>query len=127
MVTQENLERTLEFARAILSSPHSPTALFCVNDALAQAMSVSLARLGVSIPGQVSLTGFDGMQYLPTGLRLTTVRRDASLMGREAVRLLAERIANPSLPSRRLILPVDFSPGETTGPAPLHPLRGSHE
>lgn len=115
MVSQENLESSLRLASRILSSPNSPGAWFCVNDALAQAMVVSLARLGVKVPDQVSVTGFDGMQYLSTGLRLTTVRRDADQMGREAVRLLLERCSNPALPQRRIVLPVELSPGETTG------------
>lgn len=116
MVTQENLDTTLELARGLLAGRPQPSAIFCVNDALAQALAVSLARLGVSVPAEISLTGFDGLHYLPTGQRLTTVRRDAGQMGREAARLLSERIANPGLPVRRLILPVEFSPGETSGP-----------
>lgn len=119
MVAQENLDATLEIARSLLAAPERPTAVFCANDALAQAMAVCLARLGVPVPADISLTGFDGLQYLPTGLRLTTVRRDIARMGREAVRLLQERSAEVTHPARRLILPIEFSPGETTGPIPL--------
>jgi GntR family transcriptional regulator, arabinose operon transcriptional repressor len=127
MVAQENLDATLAFARELLERPAPPTAIFCVNDALAQAMAVCLARLDVAVPAQISLTGFDGLQYLTSGMRLTTVRRNAALMGREAVRLIKLRIQDPTQPVQRIILPVDFSPGETTGPAPLSLAGGSHE
>jgi LacI family transcriptional regulator len=126
MAAQENMESTLELTSGLLSLPDRPTAIFCVNDALAQAVAVCLARLGVRVPQEISLTGFDGLQYLTTGLRLTTVRRDAGLMGREAVRLLNERAADPARPARRLVLPVEFAPGETSGPAPLSSPGGSH-
>jgi DNA-binding LacI/PurR family transcriptional regulator len=126
MASQENLETTLDLTRAMLADPEPPSAIFCVNDALAQAAAVSLARLGVAVPGQVSLTGFDGLQYLPSGLRLTTVRRDVARMGREAAALLNQRTAGAAGPARRLILPVAFIPGETSGPAPLPAPGGSH-
>jgi GntR family transcriptional regulator of arabinose operon len=127
MASQENIDTTIELARALLDLPIRPTAIFCVNDALAQAIAICLARLGICVPQDISLTGFDGLQYLPNGLRLTTVRRDAGLMGREAVRLLNERAASSARSARRLTLPVEFAPGETSGPAPISPIGGSHD
>lgn len=97
----------------------APTAAFCVNDHLAEALLVVLERQGVAVPDHFSVAGFDGLAYMPTRLRLTTVHRPTAGMGREAVRLLVSRLHGGSdAPPQRVVLPVELVVGETTAAAP---------
>jgi DNA-binding LacI/PurR family transcriptional regulator len=105
--------------RRLLALPVPPTAAFCVNDHLAQALLVVLHRQGVPVPSRFSIAGFDGLDYMPTPQRLTTVRRPTEAMGREAVRLLLARHgAEPGGPPRHVVLPTELRVGETTAAAP---------
>lgn len=57
------------------------TAWMCVNDLLAFTLHDHLQRQGVSVPGDISITGFDGVPPLPGLPRLTTVRAPAEAIG----------------------------------------------
>ena len=87
-------------AAAWLGGHTRPDAIFCSSDQLAfGAMDACRFDLGLSIPGQVSVIGFDDV---PEAARpvydLTTVRQDTVAMAHEAVRLLLLRLAAPASP-----------------------------
>jgi DNA-binding LacI/PurR family transcriptional regulator len=114
------LDQMTPLAETLLGRPIPPTAAFCINDHLAQSLLVTLERRGMRIPDQFSIAGFDGLDYLPTTLQLTTVRRATDDLGREAVRLLIRRIDGPPDPApRHVVLPTKLVVRETTAP----PLR----
>jgi len=73
-----------------------PTAWFCAGDRIAIALCNLLARRGVSVPDDVSVMGFDGLNvsemFLP---RLSTVHVDRKRMGREAVAALCALADDP--------------------------------
>lgn len=68
------------------------TAIACYNDRLAMGAYQALSELGISIPDQVSITGFDDMELISAGLHpgLTTVRLPHYQMGRDAVEHLIQ-------------------------------------
>jgi len=73
----------------LLGQSEPPTAIFCINDHIALQAYESLNARGVSIPGQLSLIGFDGMlRWIPGGGYLTSMRQDFERMGEIAVDLL---------------------------------------
>ncbi len=77
-----------------------PDAIFCSSDQLAfGAMDACRFDLGLSVPGDVSVVGFDDV---PEAARpvydLTTVRQDTVAMAHESVRLLLLRLADPAAP-----------------------------
>jgi len=76
----------------ILKLRDRPTAMLCSYDGAALAVHQAAERLGMSIPRQLSVVGFDddeiGQLCQPP---LTTVRVPAQLMGRRAVQLLVLR------------------------------------
>jgi len=78
----------------LLSRRHPPTALFCSNDQLAMTVMRDLRSLGVRIPEDISLAGFDGVRVgewmSPV---LTTVVQPTAEIGRTAVDLLLQLIA----------------------------------
>jgi DNA-binding LacI/PurR family transcriptional regulator len=75
-------------------------------------------NLGLNIPNDLSLVGFDDIhmaKYLVPPL--TTVAKDTVKGGREAVRQLLARIANPDLPHQTASIPSRVIIRESTGPA----------
>lgn len=86
-----------------------PTALFCANDVVAFGVCAGAEARGIDIPGQLTVVGFDDIPMASWEVfALTTMRVDLSVMGRCAAALLAERIADPGLPPRRIVLPVEL-------------------
>ncbi len=70
-----------------------PTALFCANDAIAVGCMEALAALGLRVPDDLSLGGFDDTLAARTTVpQLTTVRQPLRAMGVRAVEILLGRI-----------------------------------
>jgi DNA-binding LacI/PurR family transcriptional regulator len=102
-----------------LNLPSRPTAVIAINDLLAIVAIRAAADLGLQIPADLSLVGYDDI--FPTNYlvpRLSTVSKDAVRMGCEAVRLVLERIRNPDLPRRVIEISARFIIRESIGPAP---------
>jgi LacI family transcriptional regulator len=83
----------------LLQMPQLPDALICVNDFIAIRVMTALKQLGVAIPGQVMVAGFDGTtQATVVEPALTTVQIPDIEIGRIAADMLLNRIANPGRP-----------------------------
>lgn len=93
--------------RAVLAGPRPPTAVFCTTDDLALGVIAAVKDHGWQVPGDVSVVGFgdDGSFSAPP---LTTVRIPTQSLGATAVRLLTERLADPALPPRAVVLPTEL-------------------
>jgi LacI family transcriptional regulator len=91
----------------VLALEHPPTAAACANDVFAFGVMLGLRRRGLEAGRDFAVTGNDNIAeaalWTPS---LTTVDTDFQVIGREAVRMLLERIKDPSLPPRHLVLPV---------------------
>ncbi len=81
-------------ARQVLSQADRPTALFAAND-LSAIASVTAARgLGLSVPDDLSVIGFDNVpESALASPPLTTIKQPLQQMGAEALRLLVDLIA----------------------------------
>ncbi|MBC8135364.1 MAG: LacI family DNA-binding transcriptional regulator [Fibrella sp.] len=85
---------------AMLQSPNRPTAIICANDYLALKVMQTCWSLGVRIPDDLSVIGFDDVEFSRQAWPpLTTVRVDKELMGRLAVRRLYARLQQGSSPA----------------------------
>lgn len=79
--------------------PHIPDALICVNDYIAIHVMTALKQLGISIPKQIMVAGFDGSaQSAVVEPALTTVKIPGSEIGRMAADLLLKRISDSNRP-----------------------------
>ena len=90
-----------------------------INDLLAVGALRAAGDLGLNVPTDLSLVGYDDIQmakYLVP--RLTTVSKDSIRVGREAVRQLLARIGQPDLPRQKMSIPPRLIIRESTGPAP---------
>lgn len=94
-----------------------PTALLCANDMIAIGALHALEELGIPVPGEVSVTGFDNIDsaYRMTPA-LTTVHVPKEQLGRRAVERLLGRIANKSDPMEKLLLAGELLYRESTAP-----------
>jgi len=95
-----------EAACRFLALAQPPTAVFAANDISAFGVMEAVTRLGLRVPDDVSLIGFDDIieaQQVHPGL--TTVRQPLEEMGRVAARILLRRLDNPDLPGERVELP----------------------
>jgi DNA-binding LacI/PurR family transcriptional regulator len=86
-----------EAARRLLEAPELPTAVMTSNDHAALGLVLTLARAGVTVPEDVSVTGFDDSRFARfSALDLTTVRQDPQQMARSAVEAALRRLLDPT-------------------------------
>jgi DNA-binding LacI/PurR family transcriptional regulator len=103
--------------RELLAAPNGPSALFVSNDIGAIALIEMVETLGLRVPADVSIVGFDDIAL--AGLHrisLTTVTQALDFQAERAVALLLERIANPALPPRHVSVPVELRVRGSTAP-----------
>jgi LacI family transcriptional regulator, galactose operon repressor len=80
-------------ARAMLELPERPTAIFAANDISAIATMTVAAELGLRVPEDLSVVGFDNIPESALSVpALTTVEQPIRLMGQRAVEMLIELI-----------------------------------
>jgi len=108
---QSAAEATLE----LLKLPQRPTCIFYPDDISCVSGIDTLKKQGLSVPGDMSVVGFDGIQLSQIiWPKLTTYRQDMETIGRSAIQLLLEEIQDPdaSHPRQRYIAGM-LLPGET--------------
>ncbi len=116
----DQLEDAYQAAYTLLSRPDRPTALLVINDMLAIAVMRAASDLGLTIPDDLSVAGFDDISFSSYILpRLTTVSGKAEESGRDAVRLLLRRLAEPELPRQVTTAEEQLIVRESTGPVCL--------
>lgn len=89
-------------AEALLSQPERPTAIFAAADYIAFGAMAAAAKLGLSVPGDVSIAGFDDAPgTISVWPPLSTVHQPMKGLSEEATRLLLERIDGQETPQAR--------------------------
>jgi DNA-binding LacI/PurR family transcriptional regulator len=95
------------------------TAVFCGNDQMALGLVHALAEAGVSVPGDVSIVGFDDIpeaaHFLPP---LTTVRQDFEALGRLIMTTVEAVLAGDSTPVASIATELVVR-GSTAAPGPV--------
>jgi LacI family transcriptional regulator, galactose operon repressor len=109
-----------EAATDLLSLPERPTAIFAGNDNMAMGAYRAARRLGLRVPDDLSLVGFDDAEYAPAlDPPLTTVRFPRPEMAEGAAELLTDLIHHPERPHRPRVLPTELVLRSSV--APPHP------
>jgi len=103
--------------RRLLDDGGEFTAIVAGNDLLALGCYDVFLERGIECPGEMSVVGFNDMPFLDK-LRppLTTVAIPHQQIGAEAARLLLDSIADPSRPSRSVLLPLSLVVRGSTAP-----------
>ncbi len=107
-------------ARRLFARPGPrPTAVVAVNDPVCAGAASAARDVGLQVPHDISLVGFDNsqvahMRYLP----LTTVDVAATTVGEQAASHLLQRMADPALEARVRLVPPALVVRDSTGPCP---------
>lgn len=108
-VGQYSAEAAERTTRDLLSSSSPPTALFTTDGTMSEGAMAAIAGLRISIPGDLSIVGFDDldwMSFLPPGI--TTVAQPRVAMGETAARMLLEQISGENIPARTVLMPASL-------------------
>lgn len=112
---------TLDAYRAVRrawEAGHHFTALFAASDEMAIGAIGALQDLGVNVPQDVSVVGFDGFPF--PGQHLTTIAQDISRIAHAAVQLALSGIEGED--PQGVYVPVQLQQGATTAPPPDSPV-----
>lgn len=107
-----------EATRTVLQAKKKPTALVCVNDWLAIGATRAASELGIRVPEDLSISGYDAItmgEYITPSL--TTVSWDTVKWSRQAVKVLVRRLEKPNADFQKLVIPHNVLIRESTGPA----------
>jgi LacI family transcriptional regulator len=87
--------------RELLELPERPTGVFCFNDSVAMGAYEAVRQLGLSIPNDIAIVGFDNHELIAAELNppLTTMELPHYAMGHWAVKYLLEGPRSPSAPA----------------------------
>lgn len=102
-----------------------PHGIFCANDGIAIGCLEALAEVGLRVPDDISVAGFDDtLAARMTVPQLTTVRQPLRAMGHRAVEVLLGRIAEqngekPPVAIEPVVFPVDLVPRASVGAPPI--------
>ena len=111
---------TGQIVKRLLQRPDHPTCLLLPDDSTALGAIQTITGLGLRVPEDISIAGYDGIP-LSQMLRptLTTIRQDSVSMGREAAIRLIDRIERPNTSiSDPTFIKVEFLKGETFASVP---------
>ena len=108
-------DAAFDAALDLLDRPDRPTALACFSDAFAIAAIRAAESLGLAVPGDVSIVGFDDSP-LAASVRppLTTIRQEITQKGRAAVAAIVGVMAGA--PQEPVLLPTELVVRESTAP-----------
>jgi LacI family transcriptional regulator len=106
-------------ARLLLKQEDPPTAIFAANDDMAAGVVRIATKMGIDVPGQLSVAGCDDVslarQIYPS---LTTIRQPLSEMAERAVLALIRQSQGGDAPRGIEVIQARLKVRESTGPAP---------
>ncbi|MFI0895629.1 LacI family DNA-binding transcriptional regulator [Streptomyces sp. NPDC020983] len=116
------LDAGYQHGMELLQLPDPPTAIFAGSDAQAMGVLRAARRLGLRLPGDLSVVGYDN---LPVAAwmepALTTVHQPLHDMAGTATRMLLDLAAGADVPTKRIDLGTELVVRESTAPpAPRH-------
>jgi DNA-binding LacI/PurR family transcriptional regulator len=100
--------------------------IVCANDETASSLLATLELLGVAVPGEVGIIGFDDVRYARhLKVPLTTIRQPCEEIGRLAVETMLWRIENPDRPPRTVSVAGTLIPRQSCGRTDADRLSGT--
>lgn len=102
---QHQTDPTSEDQIRRLMSELRPDGIVCSNDFTAAQLMRTLEQLSVRVPEDVKMVGFDDVKYASLlSVPLTTIHQPCADIGAAAIRIMVERVHNPTLPPRDILL-----------------------
>lgn len=130
LIAEGNFHKPLAFQRTreLLALADAPTAIFASNDVSAFGVMDAVRDLGLRVPDDISIIGFDDIPDARLSTpALTTVRQPMRDMGARATRMLLDRIAGKDPQPPRIELPTELIVRDTCRSAsPAPPAASAH-
>jgi LacI family transcriptional regulator len=112
-----NPESAIPLARALLERPDRPTAIFAASDGMALKVLEVAKELGLGVPGDLSVVGFDNIpESALAEPALTTVDQSMYRLGHEAARMLKSLVTGDWEGPRQILLPTRLVVRGSTAP-----------
>ncbi|PZG21866.1 LacI family DNA-binding transcriptional regulator [Nonomuraea aridisoli] len=90
---------------AALPAGERPTAAFCANDMMALGFLQAMAAHGLRVPEDLAIVGYDDIDFAAAAaVPLSSVRQPRELLGRTAVDLLLDEVADPGRHRHRQVI-----------------------
>ncbi|MEX2381337.1 MAG: LacI family DNA-binding transcriptional regulator [Opitutales bacterium] len=99
------------------------TAYCCAADHQAYPLIADLGKLGLKVPKDCSITGFDGIETPPGAVSVSTVNVPYDELGRSAINQLLRRVEQPTAPRRHLLVDGELVRGDSVAKAPAPPAK----
>ena len=114
-ITDVNYSLAAGAAERLLGLPDRPDAIFAVSDVIAAAVIKVARRLGIKVPQDLGVIGFDNTEISQMmEPSITTINQPRYELGAYACDLLLEQIKNPKAPARQLLLNTELIAREST-------------
>ena len=113
-VEMEGVVGDSDALQAVLNLPDRPTAFVVSDDLFALALERVCVRMGLSIPGDISIIAFNNSLYAQlTSPQLTAVDINSFQLGHEAAAQLISHADNPNLSATKIIVPHRIVPRDS--------------
>ncbi|MGX9568187.1 LacI family DNA-binding transcriptional regulator [Pseudomonas sp. CFBP 5748] len=97
-------------AGTMLELADRPSALFCENDEMAIGALTRIKQMGLRVPEDISLVGFDDIPFAAyCDPPLTTISQPAEIFGQKAVEMLIALIEKKPIAERHVLLPFELT------------------
>jgi DNA-binding LacI/PurR family transcriptional regulator len=104
-------------ARELFKTSTPPTAIFCFNDLVALGALRAVTQMGMKVPGDVSILGYDNTHLTALEfIDMSTIHQPRFEMGERALRLAVERLEAGRTEPRRVTVKPSLVPRSTTAP-----------
>jgi LacI family transcriptional regulator len=114
-----SFESGLQCAHELLDSDHRPTAIFAANDDMASGVIKAAYELGIKVPTELSVAGFDDVPLAgQVSPGLTTVRQPIREMAELAADILLHNIAGKAVEKPGLCIESEIVFRDSTAPPP---------
>ena len=122
MIVTSNIgyEAGVEATIRLLSERRTTTAIFAASDELAAGAVRAANDVGLAVPGDLSVVGFDD-HWIASALNLTTVNQSVKSHGIDGAQLLLDHLADPMIPPRDVLIPPRLMTRDTTAPPRARP------
>ncbi len=106
VIAEQSLREVQIAARRLLQSPKRPDAIFCWTDFIALEVISVATELGLSIPDDVGIVGYDNTMFCDFAQNsLSSIDQSGELLGLQATRLLIERIKGRTVAEHFVVPP----------------------
>ena len=110
----EILAESRQKIRYLVSIGYEFDSVFAISDWRALGVYLALTEMGIRVPEDVKLIGFDGVSVASrTILNITSVQQNIAAIARTAADLLLKQLAHETITEKRVIIPTAILSGQT--------------